>query len=143
MSYSTIQTAEYQLNGRKITYKGRGNFEITSQEDMAALITGENGAIVKYASVGEKFTVELPVIYGSDDDAFLQNIFNNKQAVTGYVQKPLLSVTTNSLRFVKYDISIGIIQRSPSQTDNITIGDAEAESAAIFTITFTGRRTVI
>lgn len=142
MANLTIQTTECVINGQTITYTGRGSAEIASQEDMAKLMAGENGSIAKFTRLKETFTRPIIVLLGSPDDSFLQDIVNSKKAVSGYIKKGLLDLNGN-FGAVQYDIENGVLTRSPGQTDNITLGDVEAESVTIFNLEFVGKRRVI
>ena len=118
------------INGRTLTERASGDMTLSGVDNRASLTAGEEGSsVTQYSKLTQKYTVTIMVLSGSDDDAFLLNVFNTKAAVTGRMSLSFINAQTGNTDRTKIcEFYNGVIVKPADTTDNL---DGLSEEATI------------
>lgn len=139
-----ITEPSFTLGGRVFKYIGKSAISITSAGGIRAdLIAGRNGSISKISNIDEEWELTLPILVGSEDDSYLQDMFNSRTAyeMTGSVTQKIMSADGND-KLMTFDIYNFVIQNSPDGNVSFGVDDIENEAYAMYKIKFVGKRVV-
>lgn len=131
-----------QINNRVLRNLGDGNVtELRFPNDLVGVKTGKNGnTVYSLNATGQQAELDLRVIRGSDDDAFLEGLLVVQQAdlpsfelMEGYFTKRI-GDGSGSVAFDSYIMDGGVFMKIPEATDNVE-GDTN-QALAIYRLKF-------